>query len=480
MAANGAAERQEDAAGVIELPDAAVVLDSDDGEVEIVAGEVTHPGDVGRADGGLADGGLADGGLADRGLADGGPSRDERGPEGRGESVSLDDRDGDGRGGDPQGEAARRDEDGRGDGGHRASGRGEDARGDEDGRGEADRSDEDGRGEADPAGEDGDLAVVNYEDRLVEALPELARLAAVAGTRTVAWSLRMGLRAGARLARATVDPQAAAELAHDVGTNMREYARDVLGVTELEERVRVLTPVGHRFASGGTGTRALAQCERPKVPPEILLRAQGAELLRQSADVDTEDHVHPAFGRILGELAPDEGRILRLLDGEGPQPVVDVRAASLIGKGSQLVVENLNMVAMPAGCRHPSRIDTYLTNLQRLGLVRFANEPLEDEIAYQVLEAQGHVLEAIKSTGRAKTIQRTLRLTPFGEAFCAACLPGDFSEVKELTEDPGPAVERAAAPRGRPTEEELETGEPPADELLQGQLTPSENNELGS
>jgi hypothetical protein len=244
--------------------------------------------------------------------------------------------------------------------------------------------------------------------------------------------------------------------------------------------VRVLTPIGDRFTPGGTGTRALAGGPRPRVPPEVLLRAQGAELLRQSADVESEDHVHPAFGRILGELAPDEGRILRLLAVDGPQPVVDVRAAGLIGKGSQTVAENLNMVAMPAGCRHPDHITTYLTNLQRLGLACFSDEPLEDEITYQVLEAQSHVLEAIKSTARAKTIQRTLRLTSFGEAFCTACLPGEFSEVEDLTGDPRPAVERAAVPPEFPTEEERETGEPPADELLQAQLTPSENSELGS
>jgi hypothetical protein len=280
--------------------------------------------------------------------------------------------------------------------------------------------------------DDGEVVVVNYEDRLVEALPDLARLAALAGVRVAAEGLRLGLRASARIARASVDPDAATQLAHDIGSSARSHARDFLGVTELEERVRRLTPVGDRFSADGAGPQRDGE-RQESVRPDVLLRAQGAELLRQSADVNTDDHLHPAFGRILGELAPDEGRILRLLTYEGPQPVVDVRAANLIGVGSQLVAEKLNMIGMAAGCRHGDRVPAYLTNLQRLGLVCFSDTPLGDEITYQVLEAQPHVLEAIKSASRAKSIQRSLRLTPFGEEFCCACFPREYDEVQDLS-----------------------------------------------
>jgi hypothetical protein len=270
-----------------------------------------------------------------------------------------------------------------------------------------------------------DEVVVSYEDRIVEALPDLARLAAVAWTRTAAWGFGAGLRVGARLARAGVDPQAAADLAQGVGSGMRSYAREFLGISDLEDRLHALTPVGDRFAGPHAGELHRGEQREPRVSPEVALRAQGAELLRQSADVSSDDHLHPAFGRILGELAPDEGRVLRLLTQEGPQPVVDVRAANLIGVGSQLVAQNLNMVDMQAGTRHAERVPAYLINLQRLGLVSFADEPLDDAITYQVLEAQPHVLAAIQATSRAKTVQRSLRLTPFGSEFCEACFAAD-------------------------------------------------------
>jgi hypothetical protein len=249
-----------------------------------------------------------------------------------------------------------------------------------------------------------ELIVIEHEDEFVDALPELARLAAVAVVRGTAWGMSVGLRAGARVARAAVDPQTAAELVQGAGEGVRAYAREFLGIVELEEQVDGLKPAR-------TG--------------EVPLRARGAELLRQSADVSIEEAVHPAFIRILGELAPDEARILRLLAEEGPQPAVDVRATNLIGAGSQLVCPNLTMVDRQAGVRYPERLSAYLGNLQRLGLVTFSDDPLGDAIAYQVLEAQPDVLDAIRRTTRAKSVQRSLRLTPFGEEFCAASLPRD-------------------------------------------------------
>ena len=48
-------------------------------------------------------------------------------------------------------------------------------------------------------------------------------------------------------------------------------------------------------------------------------------------------------------------------------------------------------------------------------VIAFCDEPLEDQIAYQVLEAQPEVMDAIKATNRAKTVHRHVKLTPFGE-----------------------------------------------------------------
>jgi Abortive infection alpha len=246
-------------------------------------------------------------------------------------------------------------------------------------------------------------------DPLIEVLPALMRVAAGIWIRTGVWALETSVRVGTRVARASVSPQ----LVQDVSAGMRGYARELLGVTDLDNRVRQLSPPR----------------ERPR--DRMSLREQGAELLRESADVDFDDRTHPAYARILSELAPDEVRILRLLMVDGPQPSVDIRAANLIGVGSQLVAQGLTMIGTEAGCRHLDRVPAYLNNLRRLGLIASSDDSLEDPMRYHVIEAQPDATEAIKRAGRVKTVHRKIEMTPFGADFCEVCLPFDAPDEAE-------------------------------------------------
>lgn len=260
-----------------------------------------------------------------------------------------------------------------------------------------------------------------------EMLPVLARAAADAWLRMAIWGLGTSIRAGARLARAATDPEAAVELYQDVAGGVRDYAREFLGISDLDEQVRQLTPL------------AGATIRRNGRRPELDLRAQGEALLREAADVSVDEGAHPAYGRILTELAPDEARILRVLAVEGRQPMVDIRAANLIGVGSQLIASGLNMIGAQAGLRRRERVPAYLDNLLRLGLISLSEEALDDPIAYQVLEAQPDVLGTLKETPRAKTVHRSIGLTPFGSDFCRVCLPLEVTEpTSERSSNPGP------------------------------------------
>lgn len=253
-----------------------------------------------------------------------------------------------------------------------------------------------------------------------EQLEGLARVGAGMWLRSASW----GLAASVRVVRAAADPREASRLVEQAREGVRSYAREMLGVADLDERLRQLMPAASVRPAEERRNGAAAEVE--------VLRRQGAELLRQSADVYSEQSAHPAYARILEELAPDEARILRLLAEEGAQPAVDVRSLQLLGLGSQAVAEGLNMIAPQAGCRHPERVAAYLNNLNRLGLIWFSKEPVQDSIAYQVLEAQPMVLKAIKGSARAKTVQRSILLTPFGRDFCEVCLSGS---------DPAPSLQ---------------------------------------
>jgi hypothetical protein len=258
------------------------------------------------------------------------------------------------------------------------------------------------------------MSVERSDENLLRAAPGLARIAASAWWNATGWAVGASVRVGTRVVRAAASGRPPGEVFEETSSDMREYARRVLGL-----RVEAAEPPGEeRQANGGhPGSTG-------RTPPASTLRERGAELLRQSADVDYEEDLHPAYARILEALAPDEARILRLLAREGPQASVDVRRG--LPLASSLVAPGLTMIGAEAGCRYLDRVHAYLNNLYRLGLVWFSRERLEDPLRYQVLEAQPEVVEALREAGRTgRTVRRSIHLTPFGEDFCAACLPAE-------------------------------------------------------
>lgn len=274
---------------------------------------------------------------------------------------------------------------------------------------------------------------------LLHALPGLARIAVGAWLRSVQWAAGTTAHAYGRLMQAAVSGESAVELLGD----MRDYARDLLAA---DDRVRGALPDSLGFREPGaevsTAEAGLA-----------ALRERGEELLRQSADVASPDHAHPAYARILMDLAPDEARILRFLAMSGPQPAVDVRGGALpLNATSHMVAPGLQMIGSGAGCRYVDRVPAYLNNLYRLGLIWFSREPLEDPLRYQVLEAQPDVLDALHRAGRGRTVRRSILLTPFGIDFCDLCLPLSDLDRARLRDNVPAAAEASAGGGSQPPE----------------------------
>ena len=249
---------------------------------------------------------------------------------------------------------------------------------------------------------------------LIRALPGLARIAAAAYLRSARWTAKASKDASERVIKAATTGQDPAELFRSTGAEFRERTRKVLGIQERpEERVAMDPDAG--------------EAEREEARQS--LRARGAELLRRSADVNFEEDSHPAYTRILEDLAPDEARILRLLHDTGPQPSIDIRSGVIpLQSASELVASGLNMIGPEAGCRHLDDVPAYLNNLFRLGLIWFSRERLPDPRGYQVLEAQPEVSEALASASHTRTVRRSINLTPFGRDFCELCLVDSAGE----------------------------------------------------
>ena len=263
------------------------------------------------------------------------------------------------------------------------------------------------------------------DGHLIRAFPGLARIAAAAYWRSARWTAKASRDAGERVIRAATTGQDPGELFRSTGAEIRERTRRVLGIREHPEERAAMDPNA-------------AEAEREEA--RRSLRERGAELLRRSADVNLEEDSHPAYTRILDDLAPDEARILRFLYEKGPQPSVDIRSGVLpLQSTSELVAAGLNMIGSEAGCRHLDDVPAYLNNLFRLGLIWFSRERVSDPRGYQVLEAQPEVADALASASHTRTVRRSINLTPFGRDFCELCLAAEPGEpdTGEGGDEPG-------------------------------------------
>ncbi|MFC4603930.1 Abi-alpha family protein [Rhodococcus kronopolitis] len=284
------------------------------------------------------------------------------------------------------------------------------------------------------------IVPVAAEERLIRSLIGLTTATTITSLRLTGWAAGTAVAATRQVVQVATEAAAVAkvvatEVAREAAAEAaRESAqqsarrRDVRAEQDRPmRRVRSSNRTGAstRVAVPGRGTTAdgIAQ-----------LRARGDQLLERSADVRDRDDLHPAYDRILDQLAPDEARVLRLLAVSGAQPSVDIRTGRPFGIGSEMVGEGLSMIGELAGCRHLERTSAYLHNLHRLGLVSFSHDAVDLD-RYQVVEVQPAMTEALKKAGRsAKIVRRSVRLTSFGEDFCRTCfsLPGMGSALPVL------------------------------------------------
>jgi hypothetical protein len=243
-------------------------------------------------------------------------------------------------------------------------------------------------------------------EEVLRAAPGLARIVVDVSVRGATGVANAYLSGASQVIRAASRGESAAQVFQEARAGLGAYGRDLLGISDAA--------AGFRSAQRG-GDEDFS---------EEALRRRGEELLRQSADIRVDQDSHPAYMRILDALAPDEARILRYLAQSGPQPSVDIRSG--LPLASELIAQGRTMIAQGAGCRHPDRVYAYLNNLHRLGLIWFSRETIRDTQRYQLLEAQPEVVEARAAGGRlTRTVRRSIVLTPFGEDFCAICLPPD-------------------------------------------------------
>ena len=132
------------------------------------------------------------------------------------------------------------------------------------------------------------------------------------------------------------------------------------------------------------------------------------------------------FSSLIGQLVPDEARILAALSDGRSAAVVHVVSRSARGRR---VLENASSIGRAAGVALPHLVTTYVTHLLHLGLVELGPEEPDLEGEYELLMAETVVREALaqgRRTGRLapRVVKETVKLSPLGAELWAASRNG--------------------------------------------------------
>jgi hypothetical protein len=272
----------------------------------------------------------------------------------------------------------------------------------------------------------------------------------VAGTfawRAVNAVTRGGVGAAAEIAREVRSGEPVGAIVDSQVEKVRSAAVQALG---LDGRPPAVIPTPVPRVPGVATPRPRPSSGRDLTAND--LRAIGNGMLRTSAYAANQPKDgHPAFAAMLAALTPDEVRVLRFLAVAGPQPSLDVRTKTPFGIGSERLAGGMNLIAEMAGCSYPDHDHHYLANLNRLGLVRFSQEPVADFRRYSLIEAQPKVSEAMARVKKATTVYRSIYLSLFGQQFCEACFDLEgYDAGGWATDDRGDRIIGKGPPKVRP------------------------------
>jgi hypothetical protein len=165
----------------------------------------------------------------------------------------------------------------------------------------------------------------------------------------------------------------------------------------------------------------------PLTLQEVTPKDAMAELLERAVEQTAREGREAFFVSLIGELVPDEARILSVLSQRGSVALVHVDAR-LPGVTRSRVLENATLLGGRAALTVPDMARAYVSKLLTLGLVEVAGEDERLADDYEIVLAEREVREAMAQAGISKVpgraIRRTLRLSALGEELWAACRPG--------------------------------------------------------
>ncbi|MCU1657590.1 MAG: hypothetical protein JWO57_2246 [Pseudonocardiales bacterium] len=158
------------------------------------------------------------------------------------------------------------------------------------------------------------------------------------------------------------------------------------------------------------------------------LRSAMNELLERSVETDRTASRDYLYGNIIGQLVPDEARIVSALSDGSLFAAGDVVAKQFGRSATRTVLVNASTVGRAAGVVTPDNVPTYVTRLHNFGLIEFG--PPDESIAMQFdILATDSAVQAAEAAiegrrlGSPRLVGKTLSISQFGREFWSAADP---------------------------------------------------------
>jgi hypothetical protein len=194
---------------------------------------------------------------------------------------------------------------------------------------------------------------------------------------------------------------------------------------ELRRRWDLAATEAHGSSGNASVARAFTDGSAPDAVEQATLADAMERMLRRSMDQTRSQSRRSLFSRMFNELVPDEARIVSAVADGSTYPLIEIAIAQR-GGAPQTVLKNASSVGRAAGVADPALVPAYVSHLIGLGLAEMGPEDtgLDDE--YQILLTDGIVQRAHREAaagGRRapRIIRATLRISPLGREFWAAC-----------------------------------------------------------
>lgn len=145
------------------------------------------------------------------------------------------------------------------------------------------------------------------------------------------------------------------------------------------------------------------------------LREMFENLLASSMDSNTAAGTHPAFAAMISQLTPDEARILKSMDRDD---YAFVNVYAFDQNGARQTVASRTTLGIGLGIDE-ERQQQYISNLDRLGILRFSTRSSAD------IDGHNKLVDALGAefAGRhVMTSDDSIEVTPLGRQFLDACV----------------------------------------------------------